>query len=309
MLNMLEPFDLAALGKNSSNYVHLVAEVMKLAFADRAAHLGDADFHPVPIEQLTSKAYAESRLAQLRFPPTFGQRPAWQAGAPFTIEVQAGSVTPPDDAGTTHISVIDRDGNAIAITQTINTIFGSGITVPGTGIVLNNEMDDFSVAADTPNSWQAVGDSANAVAPGKRPLSSMSPTLVMKDGQVQMVVGSPMGTMIISSVLLAITNVIDFGMNAEQAVQSPRFHHQWKPETLFLEPEFTTDVKAKLEAWGHSLGSRQIMGAAELIVFDTKACYYRGGADGRRDSGAMAANLALDAEPGKQRAACLVGIR
>ena len=114
-----------------------------------------------------------------------------------------------------------------------------------------------------------------------------------------------MGTMIISAVLHAITNVIDFGMNAEQAVQSPRFHHQWKPATLFLEPEFVTDVKTTLESWGHTLGSRQIMGAAELIVFDRKACYYRGGADGRRDSGALAANLALDVTPGKQRATCL----
>lgn len=305
MLNMLEPFDLAALGKNSSNYVHLVAEIMKLAFADRAAHLGDADFYSVPVSRLTSKAYAESRAAMLRFPPSFGQRPAWDQGAPFAIEVQAGEVTPPDDAGTTQISVIDREGNAIAITQTINTIFGSGITVPGTGIVLNNEMDDFSVAADLPNSWEAVGDSANAIVPGKRPLSSMSPTIVLKDGQVEMVVGSPMGTMIISAVLQAITNVIDFGMNAEQAVQSPRFHHQWKPATLFLEPEFVVDVKNTLEAWGHTLGVRQIMGAAELIVFDRENCYYRGGADGRRDSGALAANLALDATPGGQRAACL----
>ena len=186
---------------------------------------------------------------------------------------------------------MDGQGNAVALTQTINSIFGSLITVPGTGIVLNNELDDFSVAPNIANIWEAVGASVNAPAPGKRPLSSMTPTLVMKDGKATMVVGSPMGTMIISSVLHSLLNVIDFGMNPQKAVQAPRFHHQWKPEQLYLEPEFSKDVRQKLAEIGHAFRDMPIIGAAQLIYFNESACYFRGGADGRRDSGAAAVNL------------------
>ena len=277
MLNVLQRFDLAAKGKDSSEYIHLVASTMKLAFADRARHLGDPDFYPVPVERLTSLAYADELAGRLR-----------PDGQPEVAEFLA---PPPDDSGTTHISVMDRDGNAAALTQSINTLFGSKITVPGTGVVLNNHMDDFSVDAATANLWEAVGADANVVAPGKRPLSSMTPLVVMKDGRPVMALGSPMGTMIISAVLHTLLNTIDFGFDAERAVMAPRFHHQWQPDTLFLEPEFPRDVRDRLAALGYTLGDRSMIGAAQLAVFDAAACYFWGGADGRRDSGAAGVNI------------------
>jgi gamma-glutamyltranspeptidase/glutathione hydrolase len=277
MLNVLQRFDLAAKGKDSSDYIHLVASTMKLAFADRARHMGDPDFYPVPVEKLTSMAYADELAGRLR-----------PDGQPRVIETLA---APPDDAGTTHISILDRAGNAVALTQTINTLFGSKITVPGTGIVLNNEMDDFSIDTETANLWEAVGADANAVKPGKRPLSSMTPLVVLKDGRPVMALGSSMGTMIISAALHALINTIDFGFDAERAVMAPRFHHQWQPDTLFLEPEFPLDVRNRLEALGHTLGDRSMVGAAQLALFDAATCYFWGGADGRRDSGAAGANI------------------
>jgi gamma-glutamyltranspeptidase/glutathione hydrolase len=277
MLNVLQRFDLAAKGSGSSDYVHLVASTMKLAFADRARHLGDPDFYPVPIERLTSMAYADELAGRLR-----------ADGQPDVAETPA---PPPDDSGTTHISVLDRQGNAVALTQSINTLFGSKITVPGTGVVLNNHMDDFSVNATTANLWEAVGAEANAVAPGKRPLSSMTPLIVLREGRPVIALGSPMGTMIISAVLQTLLNTIDFEFDAQRAVMAPRFHHQWRPDTLFLEPDFPRDVRARLEALGHTLGERSMIGAAQLAVYDAAACYFWGGADGRRDSGAAGANI------------------
>jgi len=277
MLNVLQRFDLAAKGSGSSEYVHLVGSTMKLAFADRARHLGDPDFYPVPVEKLTSMAYADELASRLR-----------PDGQPQVVETLA---APPDDSGTTHISVLDRNGNAVALTQSINTLFGSKITVPGTGVVLNNHMDDFSIDTTTANLWEAVGASANAVAPGKRPLSSMTPAVVLKDGRAVMALGSPMGTMIISAVLQALLNTVDFGFDAQRAVMAPRFHHQWQPDTLFLEPDFPRDVRERLEALGHTLGERAMIGAAELALYDSESCYFWGGADGRRDSRAAGANI------------------
>jgi gamma-glutamyltranspeptidase/glutathione hydrolase len=286
MLNVLQRFDLAARGKDSSDYIHLVGSTMKLAFADRARHLGDPDFYPVPVARLTSMAHADELASRLR-----------DDGQPVAVEA---SDAPPDDAGTTHISVLDRHGNAVALTQSINTLFGSKITVPGTGIVLNNHMDDFSIGIDSPNLWQAVGDEANSVAPGKRPLSSMTPLVVTNDGRAVMALGSPMGTMIISAVLHTLLNTIDFGFDAQRAVMAPRFHHQWQPDTLFLEPEFPLDVRERLQTLGHALGERSMIGAAQLALYDVTACYFWGGADGRRDSAAAGVNLgeatALSAE-------------
>ncbi|MDJ0655733.1 MAG: gamma-glutamyltransferase [Xanthomonadales bacterium] len=287
MLNMLETMDLQALGHGSSRYVHMMAEVMRLAFADRARYLGDPDFYDVPVERLISRQYALDRVKKIR--------PRSLVSIPELKQT-------PDDQGTTHISVMDSQGNAVAITQTINGIFGSLITVPGTGIVLNNELDDFSIQPNTPNLWEAVGAEANAIVPGKRPLSSMTPTIVLKDGQPHMVLGSPMGTMIISSVLHALVNVVDHGMDPQDAVMAPRFHHQWKPDLLFHEPEFPMDVQEKLLDIGHKLNRRSAMGAVQMIQFDAEQCYFLGGVDGRRDSGAAAVNL--EGNSGR-RAACL----
>lgn len=277
MLNILQRFDLVAMGKDSSDYIHLVASAMKLAFADRAQHLGDPDFHPVPVERLTSMAYADEQAGRIR-----------KDGQPA---VRQTLVAPPDDAGTTHISIMDRNGNAVSITQTINTLFGSKITVPGTGIVLNNEMDDFSVDPTTPNAWEAIGTSANSIKPGKRPLSSMTPMIVLKDGTAVMTLGGSMGTMIISSVLHTLINTVDFGFDAQRAVMAPRFHHQWQPDKLALEPEFPRDVRARLETLGYTISDRSMIGAVQLSVYDPAACFFWGGADGRRDSAAAGVNI------------------
>jgi gamma-glutamyltranspeptidase/glutathione hydrolase len=285
MLNTLEPFDLASLGANSSEEIHLVAEAMKLAFADRAFHLADPDFHAVPTAWLTSKAYGLELAQRLRRP--FWWRPPWRWGRKSVLRVEGPGTPPPQDAGTTHISVVDAQGNAVAITQTVNTVFGSGITVPGTGIVLNNEMDDFSAAPDSPNAFALLGHEANAVAPGKRPLSSMTPTIVLRDDEPWLVAGSPGGPFIITTVLLTLINVIDFKMNIQEAVSAPRFHHQWYPDRLFLEPEHPRDVVERLKSWGHpTYVSEFHLGASAAILRDPKTGILWGAADRRRDSGA-----------------------
>jgi len=283
MFNILSRYDLAAMNHGSSEYVHLLASTMMLAFEDRAVNLGDADFYDVPVEKLTSMAYADQQAA--RFNPN-GQ-----------VTPRSDDPQSPDDAGTTQISVMDQYGNAISLTQTVNTLFGSKITVPGTGIVLNNEMDDFSIGPELPNAWEATGSSANSVAPGKRPLSSMAPTIVLKEGKPAMVIGSPMGTLIITTVLQTLINVIDFDFDAQRAVNSPRFHHQWKPDRLTLEPEFPIEVRERLQALGYELREFSIIGAAELTIFDPEACMFWGGADGRRDSRAGPVNTAPVARP------------
>ena len=286
MLNALEPFDLKGLGHNSSEYIHRVAEVMKLAFADRAMHLGDPDFHPVPVEWLVSKAYGLEMTERVR-PRAWYAKPPWRWGRPQILDVKGPGIPPPDDAGTTHISVVDKHDNAVAITQTVNTLFGSRITAPGTGVVLNNEMDDFSAAPEVENYWGVRGNAANSVQPGKRPLSSMTPTIVLKDGEPWLVAGSPMGPLIITTVLQTILNTIDFEMDVQSAVSMPRFHHQWRPDRLALEPEHPLDVRQRLEAIGHTVyvGSYHF-GASAAILRDPQTGVLWGAVDPRRDTGA-----------------------
>jgi len=195
----------------------------------------------------------------------------------------------PEDAGTTHLSVTDSAGRAVALTMTINTPFGSGITVPGTGVILNNEMDDFAVARNTPNSYGLIDTrGANLVAPGKRPLSSMTPTILDRDGSLFMVTGSPGGPRIISTTLLTILNVVDWGMDPQAAVAAPRFHHQWDPNQLRVEPETSPDVVQALEARGHVVEpSPRHWSAAEVIVVDPESGKHLGGADPRTDGAAV----------------------
>ena len=286
MLNTLEPHDLRALGVNSSDYIHLVSGAMKLAFADRATYLGDPDFHPVPELWLTSKEYGLELSERLETPP-FWRRAPWRWGRPYLLEVERASAPPPDDAGTTHISVLDAEGNAVALTQTVNTLFGSGITVPGTGIVLNNEMNDFATAPDQPNYWGVIGGEANAIVAGKRPLSSMTPTIVLEDGEPWLVAGSPMGPLIITTVLQTLLNVIDFEMDVQQAVSTPRFHHQWRPDLLRLEPEHPRDVLEALREMGHPAEFGDFhFGAAAVVTRDREQPIFWGAADPRRDSAA-----------------------
>ncbi len=284
MLNTLEPYDLGALELNSSDYVHLVAEAMKLAFADRAAHLGDPDFHPVPVAWLTSKSYGLELAERLR-PRPFWRRAPWAWGRPQLLEVKRPPAPPPDDAGTSHISVMDAQGNAVALTQTVNTLFGSGITVPGTGVVLNNEMDDFATSPNQPNLWGLVGNQANAIAPGKRPLSSMTPTVVMRDGRPWIAIGSPMGPLIITTVLQTLLNVIDFDLDVQAAVAAPRFHHQWQPDRLRMEPEHPRDVLERLRAMGHPVETSGFrFGAAAAVLHDPETGLFWGAGDPRRDA-------------------------
>ena len=282
-LNILEPYDLADRGAGSSASLHLIGEALKLAFADRAAYLGDTDFVDVPVAGLISPAYADALRARIN-PPWYRRAPWTWGRREVAIRVE-GPGEPAHDGGTTHLSVTDAAGNAVAITQTINLIFGSGITVPGTGIILNDQMDDFSVAPDTPNAFGLVDTrGANAVAPGKRPLSSMTPTIVVRDGQVKMVSGSPGGPRIISTTLLTLLNVIDFGMDVQSAVSFPRFHHQWLPDRLLVEPATPADVVEGLRRRGHNVEvSERNWSSAQAIVIDAETGLHTGGSDPRSD--------------------------
>jgi gamma-glutamyltranspeptidase/glutathione hydrolase len=287
MLQMLEGFDLASRGAGSSASIHVIAESMKLAFADRAHLLGDPDFVDVPVAALVDPAYAARQRA--RIDPPWWKRAPWTWGdAEVAIEVD-GPGLPANDGGTTHLSVTDAAGNAVSLTQTLNLLFGSGITVPGTGIVLNDQMDDFSVAPNKPNAFGLVDvRGTNAVGPGKRPLSSMTPTIVLKDGKTFLVTGSPGGPRIITTVLLSILNVVDYGMTIEEAVSAPRFHHQWVPDVLTIERAIPEDVREGLRRRGHGIEvSPRDWSSAEAIEIDPATGVHLGGCDPRSDGLAL----------------------
>jgi gamma-glutamyltranspeptidase/glutathione hydrolase len=281
-LNILEGMNLAPLGAGSSASVHRIAEALKLSFADTLAFVGDPDFVSVPASRLTAKPYAQKLRARLD-PELWWRRAPWDW---FDGE-QALRVPGPglraSDAGTTHLSTSDGNGNAVALTMTINTPYGSGITAEGTGVLLNNEMDDFAIAPDLPNTYGVVDPrGANAIAPRKRPRSSMTPTILEKDGRLFMVTGSPGGPRIISTTLLSVVNVIDYGMDPSEAVSAPRFHHQWEPNVLYLEPATPRDVVDALRERGHEVKVEQHdWSAAEAIVYQNGVFW--GGSDPRRD--------------------------
>lgn len=277
-LNVLEGFDLSRLAADDPVAVHLVSEAMKLAFADRAAYMGDSDFVDVPLEMLVSKVYAARQRARI------------DRGKATRI-VSPGSLA--EDSGTTHLSVTDAAGGAVALTMTINTPFGSGITVPGTGVVLNNEMDDFAIATGTPNSYGLIDTrGANLVAANKRPLSSMTPTIIDSDGRLFMVTGSPGGPRIISTTLLTILDVVDWKMDPQEAVSEPRFHQQWDPDRLEVEPGVSAELVEALEKRGHEVvRSPRTWSAAEVIVVDPASGLHLGGSDPRTDGGAVGVDV------------------
>jgi gamma-glutamyltranspeptidase/glutathione hydrolase len=275
MLNVLAGYDLRASGAGSSLSIHRVAETMKLAFADRAQHLGDPAFVDVPVKRLLDPAYAEALRARIR-----DDRETEVAGSALAV----------DDAGTAHLSVLDAAGNAVAITQTINGPYGAWVTVPGTGILLNNEMDDFVTNPGQADQWGLAGlaSAANRVEPGKRPLSSMAPLIALQGGKVRFVAGSNGGPRILTSVLLSFLNVVDWDMDAQEAVSAPRFHHQWRPDVLELEAEVPADVVQALAARGHTVrATDEITSGVEAIAVDPKTGRMSGGADPRRDSFAL----------------------
>ena len=249
MLNMLEAYDLKSLGWHSSKYVHTLVEVMRRAFADRAAYLGDADFVKVPVSGLTSRAYAQSRARTITDRATPSK------------DVSGGAPAGYESPDTTHFTIVDAEGNVVSNTYTLNDSYGAGITAKGTGILLNNEMDDFTAKVGVPNDYGLIQGAANAIQPKKRPLSSMTPTIVLKDGKPYFAIGSPGGPTIINTVLQVIVNVIDFGMDIQQAVSAPRFHHQWLPDHIFWEEfDLDADTRAAIEARGHKF--REIPGAS-----------------------------------------------
>jgi gamma-glutamyltranspeptidase/glutathione hydrolase len=246
ILNVLEGYPLKELGFRSAQSVHYQIEAMRHAYVDRNSYLGDPDFVKNPLDRLLDKAYAAKLRAAIA-PDKAG----------VSKDIQPG-VAPHEGSNTTHYSIADRFGNAVSVTYTLNDWFGAKVTAAGTGVVLNNEMDDFTVKIGVPNLYGLVQGEANAIAPGKRPLSSMSPTIVTKDGKPVMVVGTPGGSRIITAVLHTIINVIDYGMNVQEAVDAPRFHQQWLPDLTNFEPfAISPDTHKILVAMGHKLGNAQ----------------------------------------------------
>lgn len=276
MLNILEQFPVREYGAESANNVHLLAEIAKLTYADRSQHLGDLDFYDVPIDWLTSKKYAKTLAAGIDM----------QRARP-SGEIAPGVAPRKESFDTTHFSVIDRDGNMVANTYTLNLSFGSGMSVDGAGFLLNNEMDDFSSKPGVPNTFGLIGGTANAIEAGKRPLSSMTPTLVFKDGEPVFATGSPGGSRIIMSVLQMIVNVIDHEMNISVASNAPRMHHQWLPDIMQIESGFSPDTIRELQRRGHTIqAARFTIGNVNSV--GQRDGYFVGAADPRRPGGGSA---------------------
>src|SRR5215207_5700955 len=253
MMNMIEDRDVKQYGFLDWQSVQLMTEIERRAYADRAKYLGDVDFYKVPVKKLISKDYAKERMKDYR-----------NGKAGSSQNVQAGMIAESDE--TTHLSVYDKEGNAVAVTTTLNGGYGSGTVVGGAGFLLNNEMDDFSVKPGVPNMYGAVGADANAISPRKRMLSSMSPTIILKRGKPFMVVGTPGGTTIPTSVFQSIVNVIDFDMSADDAVNKPKFHHQWLPDEIRVEKDFPDNVRNKLQQIGYTIKEVSQIGRTELIL-------------------------------------------
>ncbi len=276
-LGVLAPYRLSDLGFNSATYLHLLAETLKAVFADRARYYGDSDFVRVPLARLLSVDHTAALRARLR-------------AASAVPSSTFGQDAPPDDAGTSHISVIDGEGNAVACTTSINTAFGSFVAVPGRGIILNDTMDDFSVRPGVPNVYGLVGSEANAIAPGKRPLSSMSPTIVLEAASPRLVVGASGGPRIISATLQVMLDVLEFGFDVEHAVAAPRIHHQWLPDRLAVEPGVSEGVRASLARRGHKVVDLTHGAAVQAVeLIDTKGEHLLRAASDPRKGGVAAA--------------------
>jgi gamma-glutamyltranspeptidase/glutathione hydrolase len=256
MLKMIEDRPIASMGFHSPEAVQLMTEVMRRAYADRAAFMGDADFYQVPVKQITNQTYLQDRMK------------SFVTGQPTpSATLQPGTVTGYESEETTHLSVIDKKGNAVAVTTTLNNSYGSRTVVGGAGFLLNDEMDDFSIKPGVPNMFGAVGGEANSIQPGKRMLSSMAPTLVLKKGKPYLVVGTPGGTTIPTQIFQTLVNILEFNMSPQDAVYKPKFHHQWLPDELVLEKGFPENTKAALQKMGYPFGKeRGGIGRTELII-------------------------------------------
>lgn len=297
ILNIIGDTDLKSMGWHSPNALHLLVEAMKIAYADRAEYLGDPDFVKVPIKALISPIYAQQRRQEI---DPQKARPATQIkpGDSKILQQLQGTLVPKlerplsavgqtqESADTSHLSVVDDTGNAVSLTFTVNLGFGAGVVVPGTGILLNNEMDDFAIAPNVPNAFGLVGGDANAIAPRKTPLSSMTPTIVTENGQLRLVTGSPGGSRIITTVLQVVLNVLIYEMSARQAIAAPRLHHQWLPDRLEVEKHgFDTLTLEDLRHRGHSVEVQAPWGNADAIV-RTPDGWLEGAADPRGEGAA-----------------------
>ena len=274
MLNMLEQYPLDTLGWNSSDYIHLLTEIERRAYADRAEHMGDPDFWEVPVSMLVSKEYAFERIQNISMEK-----------ATKSLIVKAGDPLAYESRETTHYSVIDKNGNAVSVTTTLNTGFGCGVLVEGAGFFLNNEMDDFSAKPGSPNIFGLIGNEANAIQPYKRPLSSMTPTIVLKNGEPFLIIGTPGGSTIITTVMQIILNVAIHGMDIQEAVSVPRVHSQWLPDAIIVEQRsLSKDVEQNLINRGHIIRSYRwgTIGQANGIMIGEKGFY--GGADPRGEN-------------------------
>jgi len=271
LLNAVAPYPISKWGHNRDSTVRLIVEAERRVYADRSEYLGDPDFYTIPKEQLLNYAYQQKRME------TF----SWDY-ATASSAVKPGRLVGKESEETTHYSIVDADGNAVSVTTTINLAYGSKVVVKGAGFLLNNEMDDFSVKPGSPNAFGVTGGIANAIAPGKRMLSSMTPTIIEKDKKLYMVVGTPGGSTIITSVFQTILNVLEFGQDMQQAVTSKRFHHQWFPDAVFTEENvFDAETQIKLKQKGYKLTPRGNIGRVDAILKTEKG--YQGGADPRGD--------------------------
>ena len=272
LLHSVQAYPLARWGFNSDSTVQLVTEAERRVYADRATHLGDPDFYKVPDDRLLRPGYNASRMSNF----------TWDK-ATQSSSIQPGKITGYESDQTTHYSIVDREGNAVSITTTLNDSFGSKIFVKGAGFLLNDEMDDFSSKPGVPNMFGLVGGKANSIQPNKRMLSSMTPTIIEKDGKLFMVVGTPGGSTIITSVFQTILNVIEFNQGMQQAVSSKRFHHQWLPDEVDVEKgAIDSTSRAKLQQKGYKIVDHGPIGRVDAIL-KTKWNYYEGGADPRGD--------------------------
>lgn len=273
ILNMLEHYPISEYGHNSALMIHLMAEAMRRAYADRARYLGDSDFISVPLKGLTSKSYAEDLVKNIKVDQ-----------ATPSVDIKAGNPQGYESPETTHFSIVDQFGNAVSNTYTLNFSYGSGIVVTGAGFLLNNEMDDFSTKAGTANAYGLIGGKANKIAPNKRMLSSMSPTIIKQNGQTVLVTGSPGGSRIISTTLQVIMNVIDHKMNIQTAVNSPRIHHQWWPDEIRIEQGISPDTIRLLTNMGHKVVQKSAMGGSQSILIDHEGGQLYGAADPRQST-------------------------
>ena len=288
-LNILEGFDLAKLGDRSAQWIHLITEAYRRAYMDRADYLGDPDYNPIPVSQMTAMKYADAWRASIDT----------NAATASTALVRPEGFLPPapktpgqrrhESNQTTHYSVVDSEGNAVSVTTTLNDTFGSHVTAGSLGFLLNDEMDDFAAKEGVPNIYGLIQGPANAIAPGKRPLSSMTPTIVLEDGKLRFVLGSPGGARIITTVANIFLSASEGGLNIQQAVDAPRFHHQYQPDKLFLEAGFSAETMAALQARGYSLAvSEHHWSNGECIAIDPKTGELLGGQDHRSHYGKAA---------------------